>query len=108
MLDDLGSNRVEMNVPGHGPQVGLILRQLDPVPTLEHVPAQVVPPRPDVHIGRKKPVHPARAVRLGRLDRQVEVVRHQHKGINPPGAADNDPPKVGHEPASVVVITDDV
>jgi len=56
--------------------------------------AETVPPRPPVGVGRQEPLHPFGQVRLGRLEYQVKVVRHQDKRIDMPTVAHRRPTEV--------------
>ena len=71
VVDQPGTNRIEVNVPRHGPEVTLIFHGLSPMEPLEHVPAKTPPSRLGVGVGREEPFHSPPQLGLGRLDDDV-------------------------------------
>ena len=43
---------------------------------------QFVSPVEAAGVGAQKPIHPGNQVRLGRLDHEVKMIRHEDVGVN--------------------------
>ena len=54
------------------------------VATRKHMTKQFVPPVEAAGVGAQKPFHPGDQIRLGRLDRQMKMIRHEDEGVNLP------------------------
>jgi hypothetical protein len=45
---------------------------------------ELVPPVEAAGVGAQKPFHPGDQIRLGRLDHQMKMIRHENVGVNLP------------------------
>ena len=52
-----GRDRVEMDVPRHRPERGLVLHHLGPIASLEDMAAEAVSSRRGVGVSREEPLH---------------------------------------------------
>ena len=82
-----GADRIQVDVIDHGKQRRTIFDQqrlvsaLKDVPTLSHGTVEPIGER------ALQPLHPCRQIRLGRLQRRVIVVAHEHVGMQSPAVA---------------------
>jgi hypothetical protein len=87
MLHQSASDRVQVHVPGHRPEVRLVFDQLGSIPALEHMPRKAVTPRPNIGIAGQKRLHTASEVGLRRLEDDVQVVGYDGKSVDAPTPA---------------------
>ena len=66
-----------------------------------------MPPRPFIGIPRKKRLHPAAEIRLRSLEDDVQVIGHDHKRVDVPGAANYRLAELFQEPIAVDVVAHD-
>jgi hypothetical protein len=108
MLHQSASDRVEVHVSGHRPEVGLIFDQFGTIAALENMPGKAVPPRPNIGVARQKRLHAASEVGLGSLEDDVQVVGHDGESEYTPGTANCGFTEVFLKPITVDVIAHDV
>ena len=108
MLHQAGADGVEVHVPRHRPEVGLVLNQFSAIAPLEDMAAEAMSSRPGVGVGGEEPLHAARQVRLGRLEDDVEVVGQDHEGVDLPATTHDGAAQLPLESIAIGVITDDV
>ena len=97
-----------MDVPGHGPEVGLVLHQFGAIATLEDMAAEPVSSRPGVGVAGEERLHAAGQIRLRRLEDHMEVVGEDHEGVDLPATTHRGAAQLLLEPVAVGVIADDV
>jgi hypothetical protein len=88
MVHQGGADGVEVDIPRHSPEVGLVLHQLGAITTLEHVPAEPVPSGPGVGVVPEERLHAPSQIRLRRLEDHVAVVGEVDESVDPPLTTD--------------------
>lgn len=105
--DYSGADRIQHDVAEQFAEMRLPLDQDAAKPTLKEVSATLVAAIEPARVSPIEPMHAAREIRLGCLDHEVEMIRHQHpRGDAPPKALHGVPEKREEHPSIDVIIED--
>ena len=99
---------IEVNVAGEDPEIGLVLDQFRPIASLEEMPAEPMTASPPVGIGREQQLHTPGEVGSGRFEHQVEMIGHQHEGVEDPPRTMNCLLQPAEQPLPVRVVANNV